>query len=273
MEEILNKIYTNDKYRLTSDILSLHEKQGFVVSNFLYFAIIKMQKLIESGKKTTIQKEYKKALLKWDFLLPDGIALQLFYKVLSYKYWLSSKKLYNLNGTDFTPFFLDEIKKKYGSQKICISLYWSKKEIVQETEKYLKYKWFNVTYIQDWYTEFERNNFIQAQKNFQDTINILLVARSTVDKPIQELWTLKSLNKIKENNLIVFNVWWLFDFWAAEISKWKSGTQKRAPKFIRTLKLEWLWRLITDPKRNMRKVKNSLYVFPYVFNYLLLKKG
>jgi len=35
-----------------------------VVSNFIYFSIIKVQKLFESTKKTTIQKEYKKAIMK-----------------------------------------------------------------------------------------------------------------------------------------------------------------------------------------------------------------
>jgi UDP-N-acetyl-D-mannosaminuronic acid transferase (WecB/TagA/CpsF family) len=63
---------------------------------------------------------------------------------------------------------------------------------------------------------------------------------------------------------LVVNTWWLFDFiaWA----------QKRAPKFRRTIKLEWLYRLITDPKRNARKVKNSLAIFPYIFKYLILAK-
>jgi hypothetical protein len=64
LEEVLNKIYPNNQDNLVDDILNLYEKQGFVISNFVYFSIIKQQKLFESTKKTTLQKEYKKAILK-----------------------------------------------------------------------------------------------------------------------------------------------------------------------------------------------------------------
>jgi UDP-N-acetyl-D-mannosaminuronic acid transferase (WecB/TagA/CpsF family) len=74
--------------------------------------------------------------------------------------------------------------------------------------------------------------------------------------------------------LLVFTVGWLFDFLAWEwTKKWrKKWVQKRAPKIVRKMKLEWLWRLITDPKRNYKKVKNSFAIFPYILRYLLLKK-
>lgn len=64
MEEVLKKIYPNNQDNLIDDILNLYEKQGFVISNFVYFSIIKQQKLFEETKKTTLQKEYKKAILK-----------------------------------------------------------------------------------------------------------------------------------------------------------------------------------------------------------------
>jgi hypothetical protein len=46
--------------------------------------------------------------------LPDGVALQTFYNLASKQFDLSTKKLSNLNGTDFIPYFLDEVKKRYG---------------------------------------------------------------------------------------------------------------------------------------------------------------
>lgn len=274
MEEILKKIYHKTPKQAVNDILNIYEKNGFVVSNFLYFAIIKVQKLFESGKKTSRQKEYKKSIMKWDFLFPDGIALQTFYKIANKRFDLPAKKLANLNGTDFLPYFLDDLKKKYGWHKICLFLHWAKPDIIPETKKYLEYKWFNVVYTQDWYSELDREKLNKSRKDYQDTIDILLVARSTPDNPIQELWSMKNRTKIKENKLIVFTVWWLFDFWAAEANKKsrKKWTQKRAPKLVRKIKLERLWRLITDPKRNFKKVKNSFAVFPYIFRYLLLKK-
>jgi UDP-N-acetyl-D-mannosaminuronic acid transferase (WecB/TagA/CpsF family) len=48
--------------------------------NYIYFSQIVSQKLFSSTKKKTEkEKEYKKLILKSDFLLPDGIALQIFY--------------------------------------------------------------------------------------------------------------------------------------------------------------------------------------------------
>lgn len=281
MKEILQKIYPKSQKQAVDDILKIYEKNEFVVSNFLYFAIINIQKLFESNKdinlkfkKTTTQKEYKKAIMKWDFLFPDGIALQIFYRLANIRFSLPTKNLSNLNGTDFLPYFLDEIKKRYWSQKICIFLHWAKPSIVPYSKKYLEYKWFNVTYTQDWYSELDRDKLNKSRKDYQDTIDILLVARSTPEKPIQELRTTKNRSKIKNNKLIVFTVWWLFDFWAAEVSKrWQiKWIQKRAPKLIRKIKLEWFRRLITDPKRNFKKVRSSFALFPYVFRYLLLKK-
>jgi UDP-N-acetyl-D-mannosaminuronic acid transferase (WecB/TagA/CpsF family) len=81
---------------------------------------------------------------------------------------------------------------------------------------------------------------------------------------LQELWTSRNYQKIQQNKLLVINTWGLFDFiaWA----------QKRAPKFRRTIKLERLYRLLCDPKRNAKKVKNSLAIFPYIVHYLILGK-
>ncbi len=94
----------------------MYEKQHFCVINFLYYAQIHAQQLFETKKKKSeIQQEYAQMLLKGDFLLPDGMALQLLYRYLSRFKFINSHttKLPNLNGTDFTPFFLKEIAKEY----------------------------------------------------------------------------------------------------------------------------------------------------------------
>ncbi|HBB03820.1 TPA: hypothetical protein DCZ39_02880 [Patescibacteria group bacterium] len=36
--------------------------------------------------------------------------------------------------------------------------------------------------------------------------------------------------------------------------------------------MEWLRRLVSDPKRNMKKVLSTLALFRYIFSYLILKK-
>ena len=270
MKEILEKLYPYNANKAVDDILKIYENQKFVVWNFIYFAVIEQQKLFYNWKKTTDQKEYKKYLLNSDFLFPDWMALQTYWMMANW-FWfkLPAKHLPNLNWTDFIPFFLDEAKKRYWSQRLKLYLYWSKPEIAQECKRIYSKKWFNVVYAQDGYSDFDWKSFDNS-KDIENPINIMLIARWT---PTQEMRVQKNLSKIKNNKLIIFTVWWLFDFIAA--SWWNNEiqwVQKRAPRIIRKLKLERLRRFITDPKRNRKKIKSTLIAPIYVFKYLVLKK-
>lgn len=116
MQSILDKLYDKTRDDAISEILSLYDQGEAVVVNFLYFAVIASQNLFEDGEKTEKEKEYKKILLKSDFLLPDGIALQIFYAFARLCRKVKSPhpyRLKNLNGTDFVPYFLSDLKKKY----------------------------------------------------------------------------------------------------------------------------------------------------------------
>jgi exopolysaccharide biosynthesis WecB/TagA/CpsF family protein len=145
-----------------------------------------------------------------------------------------------------------------------IILYGTYPHLLEKTKDLLLRQWYNVLYAQDGYTNLNRWHIDLVLKSRDKDINILLVARSTPDYPIQEIRTLANKDRIREYWLIVMNQAGTFDFWV--------GEQKRAPKIIRKLKLEWLWRLIFDPKRNMKKVLSTLTIFKYIFSYLLLKK-
>lgn len=266
MRAMLNKLYTKGRDQAISDILALYDQEQSAIVNFVYFANIVAHDLFEDSDKTEKEREYKKILLKSDFVLPDGIGLQLFYAIakLLGKVDSDTTWLQNLNGTDFVPYFLEDLKKKYGSQKICILLYGTQAEYLETVVEKLKYQGYNIIYAQDGYSDFDREGAESAMEEYQDTINILLQARSTTKIPLQELWTSRNYQKIQQNKLLVFNTGGLFDFIA--------GVQKRAPRFVRMLKLEWLYRFILDPKRNFQKVLNSLKIFPYLWKYVILGK-
>ena len=267
MKSTLQKISTTDFAETSDNIISVYNDQWHCVVNYIYFSQIVSQKVFSSAKKKTEkEKEYKKLILKSDFLLPDGIALQVFYylAVLFGAIQSDKKWIPNVNWTDFTPFFLNDLKQKYWSQRINILLYWSTPKVAEKVKENLSLKWYNVIYFQDWFSEFDREKAEKALDEYVDTINVLLVARSTPKIPLQELRTSRNYQKIQEDKLLVINVWWLFDFIA-----W---VQKRAPLLFRKLKLEWLWRLCSQPKRNYKKVLNSLMMIPYIFHYLILKK-
>lgn len=207
MKSLLEKLFTGSAPEAVNEILTTYQQENFSVINFIYFSNIVAQRLFEDKDKTEKEREYKKILLKSDFLLSDGIALQVFYffakllgRISSSCTWLA-----NLNGTDFVPYFLSESKKKYGNQKLCLLLYGTKSEYLKKAEEKLKFQGYNVIYTQDGYSDFDWEAAEGSLNEYQDTINILLVARSTPKIPLQELWTSRNYQKIQQHQLLVFN--------------------------------------------------------------------
>ena len=78
--------------------------------------------------------------------------------------------------------------------------------------------------------------------------DILFVAFGS---PKQEIWIADNLNDL--NAKVVMGVGGAFDF--------ITGKVPRAPKFLRNLGLEWLFRLIMQPWRIKRQVSLIRFVF------------
>lgn len=273
MYSILKKIFTGTADEAIKKILENHTKKGFCIVDYLYFAQIGGQRLFDkqSAKVESerfknvllpdyknidvhaVRAAYKQAIQHADIVLPDGIALQIFY------FLGHGKRLHNLNGTDFCPAFLEYVHKHH---KMNLILYGTYPDLLTQTKIYLEKKWYTVGYAQDGYDNLDREGVKAGLE--PEAINVLLVARSNIQYPIQEIWTQANQDMIKINNLIVLNQWWTFDF--------RVGKQKRAPKLIRSLRLEWLRRVVSDPRRNIKKIRYTLFFFKYIFSYLLLKK-
>lgn len=80
---------------------------------------------------------------------------------------------------------------------------------------------------------------------------LLLVAYGA---PQQDMWIdahLKNMPQVK----VAMGVGGTFDFIA--------GIQKRAPTIFRTLQIEWLWRLIREPKR-WKRIFTAVVIFPWM---------
>lgn len=214
MNEILQKLYQKDRDEAINDILSFYDQEESVVVNFIYFANIVSYDLFDQNTKTEKLKEYKKILLKSDFLLPDGIALQIFYYIAHLMRRIQSPTswLQNLNGTDFVPYLLQSIKKKYGNQKLNLLIYGTKPEYLEKAVEKLKYQGYNIIYAQDGYSDFDRDKAENAMNEYQDTINVLIQGRSTPETPLQELRANRNYQKIQQKKLIVLNTAGLLDF-------------------------------------------------------------
>lgn len=79
--------------------------------------------------------------------------------------------------------------------------------------------------------------------------HLLLVAYGS---PHQEQWIAKHLHELPTLR-IAMGVGGTFDF--------LTGVQKRAPKFLQGMGLEWAWRLLHDPRR-IGRIFNAVVVFP-----------
>lgn len=277
-KKILATIFQWTADQACKHILELYDKKGFCIVDYLYFANIFAKKLfvqyapirkwdsfrnaLLAEYKTTdiqdIRAVYQQAILDADLVLMDGIALQIFY------FLAKRKRLDNLNGTDFCPYFLSYVTQKHRDKKMNIILYGTYPHLLEKTKHYLWKQWYNVIYAQDGYTNLDWEALTSALIWKDKDINILLNARTTPDYPIQEIRTLANRDRIRESWLIILNQWGTFDF--------RVGEQKRAPKLVRTIKLERLRRLISTPKRQIKKTLHSVAILRYIFSYLLLKK-
>jgi N-acetylglucosaminyldiphosphoundecaprenol N-acetyl-beta-D-mannosaminyltransferase len=80
--------------------------------------------------------------------------------------------------------------------------------------------------------------------------HILLVG---LGAPRQDLWLAN--NRSKLHPAVKIGVGGLFDFYSDEIS--------RAPQWMREVGMEWVWRLIKEPRRMWRRyvIGNPLFLF------------
>lgn len=107
--------------------------------------------------------------------------------------------------------------------------------------------------------EEEKINSQVIEQINQTRPKILLVG---LGAPKQEKWIRNYLGRIPSVKVAI-GVGGTFDFFAAKV--------KRAPKILRNLGLEWLWRLIQEPKR-IRRIFNATIVFLIkIFNWKLKK--
>lgn len=81
--------------------------------------------------------------------------------------------------------------------------------------------------------------------------HLLLVAFGS---PAQDLWIAKHLSSMPSVR-VAMGVGGTFDFLA--------GVQKRAPVFVQSLGLEWLWRFVQEPSR-WRRMWRAVVVFPWM---------
>lgn len=160
----------------------------------------------------------------------------------------SNKIVENINGTDMLPRLCEALEQ--GEESIF--LFGSEPGISEQAANNLKqtYPALRIAGTHHGFINSEIDNQKIINKINNSKASILLIAMGT---PLQENWLSQFESRI--NVPIKLSVGGLFDFYAHKVS--------RAPTKMRSLGIEWIWRMIQEPNRMWRRylVGNPLFLF------------
>ncbi|MED4285007.1 WecB/TagA/CpsF family glycosyltransferase [Priestia megaterium] len=215
--------YSELKHQLLNDIDE--DKKSFIVA-------INPEKIMHGTK----DQELKELLNSATYQIPDGHGIV----VLSKRQGGNIKE--RVTGCDLFQ-QLCELAAKEGKK---VFLYGAKPGVAEQTKSILeqRYSGLNVVGTLD--------GFVMDKTLIIDTINkakpdFLFVA---LGSPAQEKWIKENMDQLDAH--IFQGVGGSFDV--------VSGNIKRAPKWMQKMGLEWLHRVILEPKRVIRIIRLSLFL-------------
>ena len=226
MKEYLKKLYNKEKNKkeklLENDLR--HEHKRFIIT-------VNPETLMLSEK----DNELKEILDSKEFsFVPDGIAVI----KAARKVGISISE--RITGIDIAEYLL----KLANKNKYSIYLYGAKEEVIESLISKIKKEYNNINIVG------YSNGYVENKDKVMEEIlklkpDICMVALGI---PHQEKIIYKNINKFKKG--IFIGVGGSFDV--------LSGYKKRAPKIFIKLNIEWLYRIIKEPKRLKRFWNNNI---------------
>lgn len=224
------KIYKDGRDKFYTELeekIEKNEKEFIVTAN--------PETLMQSEK----DEDLKMAVLdKKTTIIPDGVGI----------IKGANKLNYDIKETILGVDVANKLFELADKHKKKVFLFGAKPEIIEKMKEVLKQKYSNCDVVGaiDGYVENKDKVFDQIKEKNPD---IVLVALGI---PNQEKLIYKHLDKF--NKGIFVGVGGSFDV--------ISGSKKRAPKIFIKLKLEWLYRIVTEPKRLKRFYQSNIkYLF------------
>lgn len=226
MQEYFEKIYKDTKTNFNELV-----KQNIINNTKMFIVTANPETLMIAEKNANFQK----ALLDdKTTIIADGIGILKGAKILEY----------NIKETIPGVELCAKLFEYCNELKKSIFLFGAKEEVVNQLVKVIKSNYpdalvcgYENGYVEDKQTVF--NTIIKLKPD------VVLVALGI---PNQELLIYNNLDKFDKG--IFVGVGGSFDV--------LSGVKKRAPKIFRNLHLEWLYRLIKEPKRIKRFFSNNV---------------
>jgi exopolysaccharide biosynthesis WecB/TagA/CpsF family protein len=183
-------------------------------------------------------REFADAVLQSDIILRDGIGMQLLFKALKVDGGL------NMNGTDLIPRLLDSAKGQ------SLGILGTAEPYLSSAADQLKQAGHNVVVTEDGFQD--QTTYLALIERHRPKIIIL-----GMGMPKQELIAAYLRENVSYNPLLI-NAGALIDF--------IGGKAKRAPLWMRRVHLEWVFRLLNEPKRLFHRYMTGNLVFLSRFN-------
>lgn len=211
---------------------------------------------INAHSYNTAQKDklFAEALMKGDVLIPDGASIVKACRWIKAK----SKPKERIAGWDLFAFEMDRLNRKGGK---CFFM-GSSEKVLALIKQRARIEYPNievVAYSPPYKPEFsEEDNQAIIHAINEANPDLLWIGMTA---PKQEKWTYSHWDEL-DIHCHVGTIGAVFDFFA--------GTVQRAPVWWQEHSLEWLYRLIKEPKRMWRRyiVGNTLFVW-----YMIKEKG
>jgi len=221
--KIYKTLYKNSKnecYKLIEQKLKNKEKTFIITANPETYMLSEkdsiMKRIIENNN---------------NLIVPDGISIVKTAKFLGYN--ISER----ITGVDLAEHLLEIANKN----KYKVYLFGGKEEVIEKLASIIEKKYPKIKIVG------ASNGYIKDKDSVMEYIkttkpDIVMLALGI---PLQEKLIYKHINDFKKG--IFIGVGGSFDV--------LSGTKKRAPKIFIKLNLEWLYRILTEPKRIKRFLK------------------
>jgi len=214
-----------------------NEKKSFIVA-------INPEKILKARKDENL----KELLNKASYQIPDGVGVIYASKIKKGK--IRSR----VTGIDCME-MLCELSNKKGYK---IFMYGAKDEVIKKAKEKLEEKYPKIKIVGT-INGYEKDNDKIINEINKSKADIIFVA---LGSPKQELWITSNMDKLCVK--IYQGVGGSFDV--------VSGNIKRAPKWMQNHGLEWLYRLLKEPKRIFRQIKLVKFLLLILFDFKSKKK-
>ncbi len=200
--------------------------------------------------KASKDKQYKKILNSADINIPDGFGLKVGGAILG------QKVPHRITGVDLTY----KLLKQANDKKLKIMLLGGKGDTAKKAAKNIKKDFTGLQIVgagEGIQIKYEKGKISYDRKQNQNILNFINQVKPDIlfvafGAPKQEYWIYENIFRIKSVKLVL-GVGGTLDFIAGKI--------KRAPKWMRKIGFEWLFRFIQEPRR-IKRILNALILFP-----------